>query len=62
MNVKRESVCVCERERERKGNPCLFVWGFSSKKELLQLHKHTNTLVVLPQVKHKKNKLCQTLN
>ncbi len=47
-NGKRESVsvCVCVSVCE-KGNPCLFVWGFSSEKELLQLHKHTNTLVVL---------------
>ncbi len=39
-------VCMCVSVCE-KGNPCLFVWGFSSEKELLQLHKHTNTLVVL---------------
>ncbi len=27
---KRECVCVCVSVCE-KGNPCLFVWGFSSK-------------------------------
>lgn len=54
MNEKRERMHVCVWERER-GNPCLSVWGFSSKKELQQLHKHTNTLVVLPQVKHVHN-------